>query len=390
MSFSTLEKVMLSKLRESTGMMYLKLLCDNAGSSVRQPKSICPITFIYGLKFIVTNLYNMARLDITEGPINSTKSLFYGLLLLGHISGIFSFISIGRHQVLSKICVDDSFNANPDLVESGLMQIPSDMTVNAMIVAMTAHSDQRGSETIYQIGSSVSNPLEVWDSKLSTQHVVNIFKANTRSSTGKSNPFAIVKFYGKMSSERRENIRRTQIHNSEELNHSNEEDEENLNSIQFVRESSSDTMLKVDRKEHINIEEEHLNIEEEDGGKYVDREVEPGSCKLRPSGMATSYIPSHQPKPPTTHQSSSIRIDHGICDQEHPLLSHSQLKTPLFRPETSPMDCSTTIKPHTNRVHSSVHSSDLHGGFSYGRTDPRIHQVQQQGTRGHDDLHEGP
>ncbi|XP_019198999.1 PREDICTED: alcohol-forming fatty acyl-CoA reductase-like [Ipomoea nil] len=38
--------------------------------------------------------------------------------------------------------------------------IPADMVVNAMIVAMVGHADERGSESIYHIGSSVSNPLE--------------------------------------------------------------------------------------------------------------------------------------------------------------------------------------------------------------------------------------
>lgn len=40
------------------------------------------------------------------------------------------------------------------------MQIPADMVVNAMIVAMVAHANQPG-ETIYHVGSSVSNPLEL-------------------------------------------------------------------------------------------------------------------------------------------------------------------------------------------------------------------------------------
>lgn len=42
-----------------------------------------------------------------------------------------------------------------------LLQIPADMVVNSMIVAMMAHADQKGRETIYQIGSSVSNPLNI-------------------------------------------------------------------------------------------------------------------------------------------------------------------------------------------------------------------------------------
>ncbi|CAH9138119.1 unnamed protein product [Cuscuta epithymum] len=37
--------------------------------------------------------------------------------------------------------------------------IPADMVVNAMIVAMVAHANQQGTESIYHIGSSVSNPM---------------------------------------------------------------------------------------------------------------------------------------------------------------------------------------------------------------------------------------
>lgn len=40
------------------------------------------------------------------------------------------------------------------------MQIPADMVVNAMIAAMAAHANQPD-ETIYHVGSSVSNPLEI-------------------------------------------------------------------------------------------------------------------------------------------------------------------------------------------------------------------------------------
>ncbi|XP_031112843.1 alcohol-forming fatty acyl-CoA reductase-like [Ipomoea triloba] len=39
--------------------------------------------------------------------------------------------------------------------------IPADMVVNAMIVAMVGHADERGCERIYHVGSSVSNPLEL-------------------------------------------------------------------------------------------------------------------------------------------------------------------------------------------------------------------------------------
>nr|GMD69537.1 alcohol-forming fatty acyl-CoA reductase-like [Ipomoea batatas] len=39
--------------------------------------------------------------------------------------------------------------------------IPADMVVNAMIVSMVAHADERGcSESIYHVGSSLSNPVE--------------------------------------------------------------------------------------------------------------------------------------------------------------------------------------------------------------------------------------
>ncbi|KAH0715457.1 hypothetical protein KY284_008362 [Solanum tuberosum] len=50
------------------------------------------------------------------------------------------------------------FLGNPKTI---LDVIPADMVVNSMIVAMMAHADQKGSETIYQIGSSVSNPLNI-------------------------------------------------------------------------------------------------------------------------------------------------------------------------------------------------------------------------------------
>ncbi|KVH90679.1 Fatty acyl-CoA reductase [Cynara cardunculus var. scolymus] len=38
--------------------------------------------------------------------------------------------------------------------------IPADMVVNAMIATITAHANQTFSETIYHVGSSVSNPLK--------------------------------------------------------------------------------------------------------------------------------------------------------------------------------------------------------------------------------------
>ena len=39
------------------------------------------------------------------------------------------------------------------------MQIPADMVVNAIIVAMAAHANQPSDEAIYQVGSSVRHPV---------------------------------------------------------------------------------------------------------------------------------------------------------------------------------------------------------------------------------------
>ncbi|KAK4396741.1 Alcohol-forming fatty acyl-CoA reductase [Sesamum angolense] len=49
------------------------------------------------------------------------------------------------------------FLGNPKTI---IDAIPADMVVNAMIVAMVAHANQPN-ETIYHVGSSVSNPLEL-------------------------------------------------------------------------------------------------------------------------------------------------------------------------------------------------------------------------------------
>ncbi|GFQ03242.1 alcohol-forming fatty acyl-coa reductase [Phtheirospermum japonicum] len=49
------------------------------------------------------------------------------------------------------------FLGNPKTV---IDAIPADMVVNAMIVAMVAHANQTDHESIYHVGSSVSNPLE--------------------------------------------------------------------------------------------------------------------------------------------------------------------------------------------------------------------------------------
>ncbi|KAJ8568464.1 hypothetical protein K7X08_027997 [Anisodus acutangulus] len=64
------------------------------------------------------------------------------------------------------------FPGNPKTI---LDVIPADMVVNAMIVAMMAHADQRGSEIIYQIGSSLSNPLEIINFK---DYAFNYFTKN--------------------------------------------------------------------------------------------------------------------------------------------------------------------------------------------------------------------
>lgn len=39
------------------------------------------------------------------------------------------------------------------------MQIPADMVVNAMIVAMVAHAKQSSYVNIYRVGSSLRNPV---------------------------------------------------------------------------------------------------------------------------------------------------------------------------------------------------------------------------------------
>ncbi|KAJ8559643.1 hypothetical protein K7X08_003701 [Anisodus acutangulus] len=49
------------------------------------------------------------------------------------------------------------FLGDPDAI---IDIIPADMVVNAMIVTMMAHADQRGSQIIYHVGTSVSNPIE--------------------------------------------------------------------------------------------------------------------------------------------------------------------------------------------------------------------------------------
>ncbi|KAD4384298.1 hypothetical protein E3N88_24466 [Mikania micrantha] len=49
------------------------------------------------------------------------------------------------------------FLGNPDAVYD---VVPADMVVNAMIVAIAAHANQTGSEMIYHVGSSVSNPVK--------------------------------------------------------------------------------------------------------------------------------------------------------------------------------------------------------------------------------------
>ncbi|KAK6119851.1 hypothetical protein DH2020_046398 [Rehmannia glutinosa] len=51
--------------------------------------------------------------------------------------------------------------SSPDLLGAAKNEVPADMVVNAMIVAMVAHANHPNNETnIYHIGSSVSNPVE--------------------------------------------------------------------------------------------------------------------------------------------------------------------------------------------------------------------------------------
>lgn len=40
------------------------------------------------------------------------------------------------------------------------MQIPADMVVNSMMVAMVAHANRPPANAIYQVGSSVRNPVQ--------------------------------------------------------------------------------------------------------------------------------------------------------------------------------------------------------------------------------------
>ncbi|WRX32111.1 Fatty acyl-CoA reductase [Theobroma cacao] len=49
------------------------------------------------------------------------------------------------------------------LITRLFLQIPADMVVNAMIVAMVAHASCQPSETIYQVGSSVRNPMRYYN-----------------------------------------------------------------------------------------------------------------------------------------------------------------------------------------------------------------------------------
>lgn len=45
-----------------------------------------------------------------------------------------------------------------DIIYINIVQIPADMVVNAILAAMAAHANQPG-EVIYQVGSSMRNPL---------------------------------------------------------------------------------------------------------------------------------------------------------------------------------------------------------------------------------------
>ncbi|GKD05790.1 gland-specific fatty acyl-CoA reductase 1 [Tanacetum coccineum] len=49
------------------------------------------------------------------------------------------------------------FPGDPEIVHDA---VPADMVVNAMLATIVAHANQTSSETIYHVGSSVSNPLK--------------------------------------------------------------------------------------------------------------------------------------------------------------------------------------------------------------------------------------
>ncbi|CAN4100758.1 unnamed protein product [Withania somnifera] len=72
----------------------------------------------------------------------------------GWVEGIRTIDSLAVGYGKGKITC---FVGNP---KSVIDIIPVDLVVNAMIVTMMAHAEQRGSQTIYHVGTSVSNTIE--------------------------------------------------------------------------------------------------------------------------------------------------------------------------------------------------------------------------------------
>ncbi|GKC50692.1 gland-specific fatty acyl-CoA reductase 1, partial [Tanacetum coccineum] len=84
-----------------------------------------------------------------------TKAL--GEMLIGHLKGDMPVVIIRPTIVTSTY--KEPF---PGWVEgiSNHDVVPADMVVNAMIASIAAHANQTSCETIYHVGSSVSNPLQ--------------------------------------------------------------------------------------------------------------------------------------------------------------------------------------------------------------------------------------
>ncbi|KAK1429193.1 hypothetical protein QVD17_11397 [Tagetes erecta] len=72
----------------------------------------------------------------------------------GWVEGIRTIDSLGLGYGKGQLTC---FLGNPDAVYD---VVPADMVVNAMIAAMAAHANQTCTQTIYHVGSSVSNPVK--------------------------------------------------------------------------------------------------------------------------------------------------------------------------------------------------------------------------------------